>query len=153
MKRLDVYFDGACWLWKKAGFGFIVKQGDIWVHNDYGAVPCTPQTATNNVAEHYAAYRALKWLLDSGYAHEEIVLQGDSKMVVSQLFRGWRCRDTSLPYYPYMEANKQLLAEFTNIRGKLLPREHNQHTDDLSKKGIRCEVRDEPISESLGRLF
>jgi ribonuclease HI len=147
---IEVYFDGAAWLWKKAGYGLVIKRGDVWLHQDYGAVPSTPETSTCNVAEHYALYKALAWLLANGYANEHIVVRGDSKLVISQLFRGWKCSDPQLPYYPYMVASKELAAQFQSMKGKLIPREQNHYTDGLSKRGLRSPVVDQPIKSPMG---
>jgi ribonuclease HI len=147
---IEVYFDGAAWLWKKAGYGLVIKRGSTWLFSDFGAVPCEPQRSTCNVAEHYALYKALSWLLANGYKDEEIVVRGDSKLVISQLFRGWKCRDPRLPYFPYMVANKELAAQFSNLKGKLIPRTMNTQADDLSKQGIRSKVIDLPITTNTG---
>lgn len=134
---IKVYFDGAAWLWKKAGYGYVIKDGDTWIMQDYGVVPCEPKKSTSNVAEHYALYKALEWLEKNGYANKEILVNGDSKMVISQMFRGWRCRDVNLPYYPFFVMNLGIQAKFSNLKGKLLPREMNEQADELSKLGLR----------------
>jgi len=136
MKKIQVYFDGAAWLWKKCGYGLIIKQGDTWLHSEYGRVPVDEAQSTCNVAEHYALNRALVWLLKNGYENEETVVYGDSKLVISQMFRGWQCRDQKLPYAFLFRDNKALVPVFSNISGKLLPREKNKQADELSKLGI-----------------
>lgn len=136
---IKVYFDGAAWLWKKAGYGYLVKKGEQWLTQDYGLVPCEPNKATCNIAEHYALNRALTWLKENGHTEDKIEIFGDSKMVISQIFRGWKCRDNNLPYYIYFAENKELIKEFENAKGRLLPREKNEEADALSKLGLREE--------------
>jgi len=145
MRTIEVYFDGAAYLWKKAGYGFVVKEGRSSLTSAYGAVPCSPQTSTCNVAEHYALYKALLWLIENNLAHEKVIVLGDSQLVFFQLFRGWKCRSPRLPYYPYMVANKNLLGRFKTIKGRLLPRAQNGRADKLSKKGLLAEFADEPL--------
>jgi ribonuclease HI len=150
---IEVHFDGAAWQRERASYGFSIKEGNRWLHSDFGRVPCEAENATNSVAEHYALYKALKWLLEQKMEGKVIVIKGDSKMVISQIFRGWKCRDFRLPYYPYMVANKELVRRFADIKGKLIPREKNGQCDSLSKEGLRMEIKDGPIVSEMGSLF
>lgn len=139
-RKIEVFFDGACHLWEKAGYGYWVRENGKMIHSGYGRLNVLPDRSTSNAAEHCALGMALKWLIENKLQEEDIVVFGDSKLVISQMFRGWRCRDESLPYVPFMQENKLLLQHFIDIRGKLIPRRYNEQADVLSKKGIRSKT-------------
>ena len=143
MRKIIIHIDGAAWLWRRAGWGFhAYEEGRGFLTSDHGRVPCEPKRSTSNAAEYYALRKALEWAKEAGLANELIIIKSDSKLVISQLFRGWRCRDRSLPYVEHMEAVQHMLMfEFNGrVTGKLIPREHNRHADELAKAGIRKEL-------------
>jgi ribonuclease HI len=142
--RITLWFDGAAWLRSKASYGFVIKDDLGIIKEDSGVVPCEAERSTSNVGEHFALYSALSWLKENGYTDNEIVAFGDSTLVIKQIFGGWKCRDFSLPYAPFYEMNKNIVKLFKRLEGKWIPREQNEHADNLSKKGLRTYSNNQP---------
>lgn len=137
MRNIKVFFDGAAILWKKCGYGFIIKENDIWLHSDYGRVPVPENKATCNVAEHYALLKAFKWLIANDYTKDDIYVHGDSNLVINQVFGTWRISKKNLPYVEFCIENVQTIKKFENINGFWIPREKNEQADELSKLSIK----------------
>lgn len=131
---IKVYFDGACILREKGGWGYCIYKDDNYIMQDYGSI--VDKNATSNQAEHKALCEALKKLKEMNLKDEKIIIFGDSKLVISQIFRNWKIRDFSLPYVEFCLKNKELIKEFSNIKGKLIPRKLNEEADRLSKLGL-----------------
>lgn len=131
--KIEVYFDGAANLREKAGYGFLVKINGKKV-KQYGRVECDSMDSTCNVAEHYALMKALEWLIKKDHL-DNILIYGDSKMVISQIFSGWKARSKH-PYYPFYAKNMELIKNFNNIKGHHIMREYNSEADELSKLGL-----------------
>lgn len=141
-ERLTVHFDGAANLGERAGWGFIVKQGKSWLHQDYGRVPCNPKKATCNTAEHYALGQALLWLHINEHHKYQINVFGDSKLVIKQMQGKWRVKDKTKPYASYADQNLTYLPHFQHIRFRYVPREQNEDADHLSQLGKRLSTQD-----------
>lgn len=144
--KIIAYFDGACTLGEKAGYGFIItdRAGGI-LKQGWGRVNCPPEEATNNVAEHYALYKVLTWLLENGYKNEEITVYGDSNFVINQIFGRWKLKNKKAPYAPYAVENGKLVQLFSNIKGEHVYRQFNGYADHLAARGIRSEIEDPPL--------
>src|SRR5919198_5990551 len=97
MMIIEVYFDGLCQPYNPGGiacYAFVIKEFSggrshekkHTIHSDYGlaAEPFTDD-ATNNVAEYTAIIKALEWLLENNYNNQEIVIRGDSQLVINQI--------------------------------------------------------------------
>jgi ribonuclease HI len=83
--------------------------------------------ATNNQAEYRALVRGLEAAVDYGY--DELVVRGDSELVVRQV-RGEY--DTNDPQLREQRVRvRELLAEFDEWSIEHVPREINSRTDDL----------------------
>ncbi len=139
-----VNFDGACEPARGGGiatYGFTVRGGGL-LHEDHGlAVPPFHERATNNVAEYVAAICALEWLVKSGY-EGEVVLEGDSQLVIRQMNGEYEVRAEHLG--PYHERLRQLASRFRRVEYRWVPREENARADELSKMAIdqaRQELR------------
>ncbi len=139
-----VNFDGACEPARGGGiatYGFTVRGGGL-LHEDHGlAVPPFHERATNNVAEYVAAICALEWLVKSGY-EGEVVLEGDSQLVIRQMNGEYEVRAEHLG--PYHERLRQLASRFRRVEYRWVPREENVRADELSKMAIdqtRRELR------------
>jgi ribonuclease HI len=104
-------------IWEKSEI-FYPKKGDEW-------------KTSNNVAE-YSGFKAiLDYLLASGLQLGRIEIFGDSNLVIQQMFGKWKIR--SGYYVPIALACRDLLKQFSQIRGKWIPREENLLADELSK--------------------
>lgn len=87
--------------------------------------------ATNNVAEYKAMIEIMKLALDQGCRN--LLVQGDSKLVINQVFNGWK---VSSPHLKELNDQAQrLVPQFESVKAEWIRREHNQAADDLSKKG------------------
>jgi len=133
---VEVHFDGACEPPKGRGvatFGYRIEGGGF-LHEDFGlAVRPYSDHATNNVAEYVAAIRALEWLVDQRYAGD-VVLLGDSQLVIRQMLGDYRVRAEHL--VAYHEHLEQLTRKFHGVEFRWIPREENGRADALSKRAL-----------------
>ena len=145
------YFDGACAQINPFGHigtgGYINYDGeDIFTHTGY--VPASKKTS-NNLAEYLALKELLEFLIRECMNHEEIIINGDSKLVINQMQGFWKIKngfyvETALLCQKYLE-------DFPFIRLNWIPRELNTKADELSnveliKRGIKMF---EPKNESV----
>lgn len=130
------YFDGAAEPNPGLGsWGFVVRDlpgGGLAC--GCGVVPGGP--ASNNVAEYTALGKLARWLADNGAAlgltkADEVVISGDSKLVVEQVAGRWACRADNLK--PLLRRCRELLAALP-CRWSVVwvPREQNTLADTLS---------------------
>jgi ribonuclease HI len=133
---VEVHFDGACEPPNGGGvatFGFHIEGAGL-LHEDCGlAVRPYSEHATNNVAEYVAAIRALEWLADQRYSGE-VVLLGDSQLVIRQMLGEYRVRAEHLR--AYHEHLIQLARKFRHVQFRWIPREENARADALSKRAL-----------------
>ncbi|MBE0069813.1 ribonuclease HI family protein [Thermoanaerobacterium thermosaccharolyticum] len=87
---------------------------------------------TNNEAE----YMALLELLNSAYKHgvKEILIHGDSQLVIEQITGNWKLKQESLR--PYYNQCKDMLF-YMHASFKWIPREKNQQADKLSNEALK----------------
>ena len=134
--RVRVQFDGACQPLKGGGvatYGFTVDGGGF-VHEESGlAAPPWTEASTNNVAEYVAAIRALEWLRDRRWIGE-VVLAGDSQLVVRQMDGAYAVRSERLR--AYHDQLRRLVPAFSRVRFEWVPRERNARADALSKQAL-----------------
>jgi ribonuclease HI len=140
---VTVHFDGACQPPGRggvAGYGFTV-QGFGLDHAEGGlALPPHHERATNNVAEYVGAIRALEWLHHRGY-RGAVLLIGDSELVIRHMTGEYRVR--AEPLVPYHQRLRELVAEFSSVEFRSVPREENGEADRLSKEAVERVVRRE----------
>lgn len=131
-----VHFDGACETLRGrriATYGYHLEGGGF-LHEDAGlAVAPDSDWATNNVAEYSAAIRALDWLDRQGYVGE-VVLYGDSELVVRQMNGEYEVRAEHLK--AYHDHLAQLAGRFAHSEFHWIPREENTRADALSKQAL-----------------
>jgi len=131
-----VHFDGACQPPSSegvAGWGYVI-DGPGLHYEDCGLAtrPYSPHS-TNNVAEYVAAIRALEQLRSAGYSGE-VVVEGDSQLVIRQMNGEYQVRKEHLKAY---HAWLRRLAEgFVKVEFRWVPREENTVADALSKRAI-----------------
>jgi ribonuclease HI len=99
MKRLVVSFDGAC----EPNPGGLATYGWVLAQRDTGEVVAQGKgialrgaAATNNLAEWVALGRGLLWIWKQGPQCEELLIRGDSQLVIRQLTGQWGCRTEHL---------------------------------------------------------
>ncbi|MDO5115611.1 MAG: ribonuclease HI family protein [Synergistaceae bacterium] len=86
---------------------------------------------TNNEAEYRAAILLLKAARERGV--KELLMRGDSKLVVSQLSREWKI---NLPHLRELAAEAWRAAEGMNVKYEWIPRAENKRADRLSNEAI-----------------
>ena len=142
MKNKDdlilVYFDGACSPVNpggRCGCGAVIYYNSKKIKEiseEY--IPATSQETSNNIAEYFALFKALAFLVKSNLQGKKIIVRGDSKLVIKQMQGLWRIKEGL--YVETAVKTKFLGDKFTNIKYKWIPREHNYKADELSKKAL-----------------
>jgi len=133
---VHVHFDGACQPPRGGGvatFGFTIEGVGLDYEECGLATRPYSERATNNVAEYVAAIRALEWLRSRGY-RGEVVLSGDSQLVIRQVRGEYEVRKEHLK--AYHSRLLQLVAEFRAVRFEWIPRQENARADALSKSAL-----------------
>lgn len=133
MVKITLHFDGSCEPENPGGnmgFGFILKQGSLPLHSEHGFKPASPANS-NNVAEYMALNAGLQWLLNEGFANDEIEVFGDSTLVINQMSKAWRAKG-GMYFSEYQRAVK-LRDQFTKISFQWIRRDQNKEADQLSR--------------------
>lgn len=89
--------------------------------------------ATNNVAEYYGLLGGLLLCLEKGVEHVHV--EGDSKLVIEQVFGTWKCSDKKM--IVLCAQAKALKKQFKSIYGKWIPREQNGEADHYSNVAVQ----------------
>lgn len=90
---------------------------------------------TNNIAEYSALMAGIKMARERGFS--ELVIRGDSKLVINQVNGRWKVRNAKLKKLHY-----NIMIELKGLSGyeiKWVPREKNSIADSLSKKALEEE--------------
>jgi len=128
--QIEVYFDGLCQPVNPGGtacYAFIVKNVENIVYSEYGLAA---NNSTNNVAEYTATIKALEWLLTNDFTHENILVKGDSQLVIRQIKRKFKVRAPNI--IPLYRKVMSLISKFNNIQLEWIPRDQNEEADRLS---------------------
>ena len=90
---------------------------------------------SNNVAE-YSGFKAiLDYLIAHDLTKSQIIVYGDSKLVIEQMFGSWRIK---FGYYvPIAKTCKAMIKQFPYLTGEWIPREENFLADELSKAQLK----------------
>ena len=107
---------------------------------------------TNNQAEYNAIIKGLEELSRS--FHGDLLIQGDSQLVIFQLKGEWKVKKDELK--PLYEKVKELEKQFNNIRYEWIQREENREADLLSAKAVGIEFtrkKDTKISLVVGNAY
>jgi len=131
------YFDGA---YRSTDQGVMAGCGAIIIQEGQTIWECSKPVypeqedeyqTSNNVAEYCGLIAVLEYLINLGVQHEHIMVYGDSKMVIQQMFGSWKINEGR--YVPYAHRAKALCRAFSNLYGQWIPREQNTIADALSK--------------------
>lgn len=153
------YFDGACEPVNPGGtaaYGAVIMQDrqHIWACSElFHPQQGKEDQTTNNVAEYCGLIAVLEYLSHIGAQHEPIMIYGDSKLVIYQMFGTWNIKDGY--YVPYALKAKELRQSFSNLSGQWIKREMNTVADELSKRPLRAagiEFRLQPEELSLRHM-
>ena len=71
----------------------------------------------------------------SSRSDAEIVVKGDSMLVINQMFGSWKIK--SGLYAPLAKKASELLSRFIDIKGEWIPRDLNDVADELSKAALK----------------
>ena len=137
------YFDGACTPFNPGGvgtFGFVIDFGDGLAPLKSCGVCDNGKPSTNNVAEYHGIVQDLKVLLGREIKNENIVILGDSALVVNMVAGLWGRKNPhkNAPYLlPFLE-NATAIIQLLTKRGnrfsiRWIPREKNTEADALTK--------------------
>jgi len=144
---ITIYFDGLCRPKNPGGvatYGYLIYQDGKKVKSGYGVIG-SGAGMTNNVAEYSALKQAAEWLIRYG-GDDEVVIQGDSQLVIYQMNGTWQVKSrTSKKYVPEIRR----LLEGRKIRFIWIPREQNVKADELSNLAYDQQKR-EPSREPSG---
>jgi ribonuclease HI len=129
-KQIQVFFDGLCQPVNPGGiacFAFIIKDGTNTIHREYG---WAANNSTNNVAEYIGIINALEWLIANNFTTENIVINGDSQLVIQQIKRNFKVKASTI--IPLYRKAMFLIRKFKHIQFELIPRWQNTEADRLS---------------------
>jgi ribonuclease HI len=87
---------------------------------------------TNNQAEYEGMILGLRIAKEKGI--KELLIEGDSALVVSQTTKEWKCSDAKMQ--EKQTEVQELLKSFTFVGIRHVLRHFNQHADALSKEGL-----------------
>ncbi len=152
--RIVLHFDGLCEPKNPGGiatYGFVAQYEDgavICEGKGVAAVGMWGERATNNVAEYIALIKALECLLERGLAGSEVLVRGDSQLVIRQLKGEYKVRSPNIK--PLYEKAKELLKNFKATL-EWVPRDLNKRADALSREAFREFV--EEHREEYGRFY
>lgn len=131
-----VFFDGACEPRNPGGhigWGYVIYEGDKIIDEDFGYKAPSPQN-TNNVAEYLGAIAGMNKLLELGKGHSQVLIKGDSNLVINQMKGEWKIKAGA--YKKHALNAKRIVGTFPAIEFEHIPREQNEYADKLSKKPL-----------------
>ena len=134
---IKVYFDGSCPALSHDGltaYAFLVYRDKILLHKGKRGFMYGPPS-THNVAEYSGLIGALEYLIEQGMTDEEIIVMGDSSLVLNQMFGTWALKGGT--YFPLAQKALKLLPKFSDIMGEWIPREHNTDADELAGQAFK----------------
>lgn len=129
-------FDGCCEPKNPGGAigcGVVIKQ-DGNIVNQITWFKSADKNNSNNIAEYQAFILCLQDLLERDLQTAEIVIKGDSALVINQMNGSWRVKEGL--YVSYAIRAQKLLKNFTNLTLVWVPREQNEEADVLSKREL-----------------
>ena len=90
---------------------------------------------SNNVAEYAGLIAVLERFIEQELCDAEIVVKGDSMLVINQMFGTWKIKNGL--YTPLAKQARELLGGFTTIKGEWIQRDRNDVADGLSKAALK----------------
>ena len=135
-----VHIDGLCEPVNPGGtatFGYVIRDDSGSILTSKSGVVGKGPAMSNNVAEYAALCEALEFLLKKNRENSSIEVKGDSALVMNQMSRKWKFRK-GLYREKYQEALR-LMARFTDLRFRWIPREENEEADKLSREAHEKE--------------
>jgi ribonuclease HI len=161
---IECFFDGCCEPINPGGtaaYGVVIFQEygrpntRSLIFNEskiFRPIKGREKETSNNVAEYSGFEAILRFLLENKLNEEAIIVHGDSRLVICQMFVacGYRKRWRILGglYTPIALRCRELLKQFPRIKGEWIPREENNLADELSKAelhkaGVKFKIQPE----------
>lgn len=138
MKKIQCYFDGACEPKNPGGaMGtgvYIIIDGKCELRWSHYIAP--RPINTNNMAEYLAFEVVLNWLNKAELTEEDILIMGDSQLVIKQMNGEWGIKGGA--YAVYAERCKEKLKTYFTKKPRIqwIPRERNILADECSKEEL-----------------
>ncbi|XP_070046583.1 uncharacterized protein [Nicotiana tomentosiformis] len=119
-----MFFDGAA-NFKRVGIGavLVLEMGQHYMVSAKLRFPCT-----NNMAEYEAYILGLNLAVDINI--QELLIIGDSDLLVHQVQGEWATKNTKI--LPYLYHVQEMMRRFTKIEFRHVPRIQNEFTDALA---------------------
>jgi len=155
MNEIIAYFDGLCEPVNPNGigaYGYVILKDGKEIKSGCKVIG-EGEGMTNNVAEYSAIKRVLEWLWQN-IENSNIILQGDSQLVVQQLNGNWKVKsETSRRFISEIRPIIEELKRKNNkISIKWIPREKNSKADMLSRVAYnRYRKRGEREKKGTGK--
>ncbi|VWX47198.1 reverse transcriptase-like protein [Novosphingobium sp. 9U] len=124
-ERVTFYFDGGCAPNPGPMHAAVVSRGKAWFRDEMGV-------GDNNQAEWLALLMAVKQA--HAQACTDVVLIGDSALVIAQASGRQKCRSAHLA--PYLAAFHQASAGFARVHLRHVPRTRNLAGIALARRGL-----------------
>jgi ribonuclease HI len=140
-----LHFDGSCYPRNPGGaacYGFLVTRGGEVLGRGTGVAAPPGPLATNNVAEYGGIVAGLEWLIAHGHAQDDIVIRGDSQLILGQLKGDARVKEPKLQ--PWSQRARALLGQLPHAILQQVPRAQNADADELSRVAYREAKREHP---------
>jgi ribonuclease HI len=139
---ITIYFDGLCRPKNPGGvatYGYVIYKDGENVKSGCGVVGAGAGM-TNNGAEYSALKHAMEWVSRNSN-DDEIVIKGDSRLVIHQMDGTWQIKSaTSKKYVPEIRR----LMEGRKTRFVWIPREQNVEADLLSNIAYSQSGKEHP---------
>ena len=132
-----LYFDGSCPVnpGGTGAYGYAIYKEDKEIDSGHGIIG-KGKGMTNNSAEHAAATKGMEAALKICEPFDELMIYGDSKLVVNHLNGIWKGRPNKAYYNFYlksMTALHNLRSKGVIVKISWIPRKDNERCDGLSK--------------------
>lgn len=127
------------------GSAAVLVQNGVVIHSKMYA---HKNRVTNNVAEYHGLIIGLQLALEKGYT--EVSVEGDSKLVIEQVFGTWKCNHKNM--IPLCEESKKLKKLFKSISGRWIPREKNGEADKYANLAISSSNKQMTIMEAFEKI-
>ena len=130
------FFDGRCEPNPNgiSSYGVIVKVNGKEVLRE-GKYIGRGQGQTNNLAEYAGCIRVLDFLIDLDMGGAQIIVRGDSQLVIQQMSGKWNI-DGGAYMEKALEAKKKVEV-FSEIKFEWIPKEENWECDKLASEAVR----------------
>jgi ribonuclease HI len=145
--QIVLHFDGLCEPKNPGGvatYGIVIEINGKKVFEDSGLADAPPWSlmASNNVAEYSALIRGLEWLKREGHCRDNVLVLGDSRLIINQLEGRFKVKAPRLREL-YHKA-KELIGEFSRLKISWVDRSENAEADLLSRIAYAKYVRANP---------